>query len=47
MIDTSVFDPVNARLSGVQGLLRPLLKGWASRVNQGGKDAFKEDVESR
>lgn len=36
-----------ANLSGFQGLLAPLLSGWAGRVQQRGIDAFKADVESR
>ena len=36
-----------ANLSGIQGLLGPLLSGWASRVQQRGLDRFKADIESR
>jgi uncharacterized protein YndB with AHSA1/START domain len=36
-----------ANLSGIQGLLAPLLSGWAGRVSQRGLDAFKADLESR
>ena len=38
---------IDASLSGIQGLLAPLLSGWAHRTNQRGLDAFKTDVESR
>jgi uncharacterized protein YndB with AHSA1/START domain len=38
---------VVANLSGIQGLLAPLLSGWAGRVQQRGLDAFKGDIESR
>jgi uncharacterized protein YndB with AHSA1/START domain len=34
-------------MSGLQGLLAPLLSGWASRVSQRGLDSFKADLESR
>jgi hypothetical protein len=36
-----------ANLSGLQGLLAPLLSGWAARVSQRGLDSFKADLESR
>jgi uncharacterized protein YndB with AHSA1/START domain len=36
-----------ANLSGIQGLLAPLLSGWAARVSQRGLDSFKADLESR
>ena len=36
-----------ANLSVVQRLLGPLLSGWARRVQQGGLDSFKADLESR
>lgn len=36
-----------ANLAGIQGLLAPLLTGWARRVQQKGLDRFKEDVERR
>ena len=36
-----------ASLSVVQRLLAPLLSGWARRVQQGGLDSFKADLESR
>lgn len=35
-----------ANLSGIQGLLAPLLSGWAGRVQQRGLDSFKADLES-
>ena len=36
-----------ANLSAVRRLLVPLLSGWARRVQQGGLDSFKADIESR
>jgi len=36
-----------AKPSGIQGLLGPLLSGWAGRVQQRGLDKFKADIESR
>ena len=38
---------IDASLSGIQGLLAPLMSGWARRVNQRGLESFKADVESR
>ena len=38
---------IDASLSGIQGLLSPLLTGWTHRINQQGLDAFQADVESR
>jgi len=38
---------IDASVSGIQGLLAPLLSGWAHRTSQRGLDAFKTDVESR
>ena len=35
-----------ANLSGLQGLLAPLLAGWARRQLQGGLDRFKASLES-
>jgi len=45
--DTSMTMHTVANLAGIQGLLAPLLTGWASRVQQKGLDRFKEDVERR
>ena len=35
----------SAKLSGLQGLLAPLFKGWANRQLQGGLDKFKAAAE--
>ena len=36
---------IDARMSGLQGLFAPLLRGWAQRTNQKGLDNFKASME--
>ena len=46
-VGTRMSFQTTARLSGLQGLLAPLLAGWARRQLQTGLDRFKASVEAR